>query len=556
MAEILTSWYKADLMRRFYEDTQDNEYYMFIGNDVTDVGAKITSVNSHYSQQRFMNHVLFGKKIDPNDIKFMIKYNPWQKGNVFDEYDDRENLTDKKFFCVVGPQLNKTGDYRVFKCIDNNGGGQVRTHPEFITGQTTYPIATDGYVWEYMFRITASEFEAYNANGYVPIMGDFNRDPYNENANTGYDAISPTTGSEITKIVLENPDANFGYPESRGKTNSITAAGVVTVDPVVDFPLNEIQDYYVGMSLRIENDAGNTFIYEISGYTYDEADNQGNFELELQTNLQLSLDGISSNQTYRVAPTIKIEGDGTGAQAYPILKNNIITDILVNNPGSGYNTATATVVDPKFDFDPEDPNTVDTRAEIRPVLSPKNGHNSDPILELESSRLLMYAYITETNNEQIGDTNTFSFVGLVKNPEWANTAYANSGPDVFDNRIAIVSDDYTNARVNQILTQTDANNDVIFQGKVHEIDVSANTIYLSEYMGPYENVDGEDISFDTNYNLQNESGTTITINTPIEDNVTTSPYVQRSGIIYFMEDITPLDRTPRSREEFKLVLEF
>ena len=555
MAEILTSWYKADLMRRFYEDTQDNEFYMLIGNDVTDVGGKITSVNSHYSQQRFLNHILFGKKIDKNDIKFMIKYNPWQEGQVFDQYDDKTDLSDKKFYCVVGPNLNKTGDYRVFKCVDNNDGGAVRQHPEFQPDQTTYPIATDGYVWEYMFRITAAEFEAYNANGFVPIMGDFNRDPYNENANTGYTAVSPTTGSEITQILLENPDENFGYPTSRGKTDSITADGTVTVDPFTNFPLNEITDYYAGMTLRIENDAGNTFLYEIVGYEYDETNNQGNFELRVD-NLELSLNGISDNNTYNVAPTIKINGDGSGASAYPILKDNIIQYIQMSDNGSGYNTATAEVVDPKFDFDPEDDNTVDTRAVIRPVLSPKNGHNFDPILELESRRLLMYAYITEADNGYIGDTNTFSYVGLVKNPEWANTAYANSGPDVFDNRIAVVTNDYTNATVNGLVLQTNANNDVIFQGKVHEIDSSANTIYISEYVGPYENVPGTSSSFDTDYSLQNESGTTITINTPVAQNVTTSPYIQRSGIIYFMEDITPLERTTKSREEFKLVLEF
>ena len=556
MAEILTSWYKADLMRRFYEDTQDNEFYMFIGNDVTDVGAKITSVNSHYSQQRFMNHILFGKKIDPDDIKFMVKYSPWQAGNVFDQYDDKENLEDKKFYCVVGPQLNKTGDYRVFKCLDNNGGAQVRTHPEFIPGETTYPIATDGYVWEYMFRITASEFEAYNAAGYIPIMGDFNRDPYNEDANTGYTAVSTTTGSEINQIILENAEANFGYPYAEGLTDTIDGEGNITVKPFVDYPLNEIADYYAGMTLRVENDAGNTFLYEVASYDYDENDNEGNFSLKLTNNLQLSLDGISSNQKWFVAPTIEINGDGSGAQAFPIIKDNIITEVRVNRPGSGYNTATATVVDPAFDFDPEDPNTVDTRAEIRPVLSPKNGHNFDPILELESRRLLMYAYITETNNEFIGDTNTFSYVGLVKNPEWANTDFANSGPDIFDNRIAIVSDDYANARVNELILQTDANNEVIFQGKVHEIDSSANTIYISEYMGPFANEGDSDISLDTNYNLQNETGTTITINSPVDQNVTTSPYKQRSGIIYFMEDITPLNRNSRSREEFKLVLEF
>lgn len=45
--------------------------------------------------------------------------------------------------------------------------------------------------------------------------------------------------------------------------------------------------------------------------------------------------------SYLSAPTITIKGDGVGANAYPIVVNGKITQIVVDKPGSNYKTATA-----------------------------------------------------------------------------------------------------------------------------------------------------------------------------------------------------------------------
>ena len=75
-------------------------------------------------------------------------------------------------------------------------------------------------------------------------------------------------------------------------------------------------------------------------------------------------------------------------------------------------------------------------------------------------------------------------------------------------------------------------------------------------MGPNVNQANNDISLDPTLALQNQTGQTITINTPVANNVIESRYTQRSGTIYFFEDFVPLVRTETSREEYKLVLEF
>lgn len=53
---------------------------------------------------------------------------------------------------------------------------------------------------------------------------------------------------------------------------------------------------------------------------------------------------INSGLNYTYTPTVTIYGDGSGAKAHAIIKNGKISDIIVDNPGSGYTQATAEIV--------------------------------------------------------------------------------------------------------------------------------------------------------------------------------------------------------------------
>ena len=81
-------------------------------------------------------------------------------------------------------------------------------------------------------------------------------------------------------------------------------------------------------------------------------------------------------------------------------------------------------------------------------------------------------------------------------------------------------------------------------------------MFIAEYNGPYQNAANSDISLDTSLPFRNETGQTIEINTPVDNNIIKPEYIQRTGKVYFMEDFFPLARTDLSREEFKIVLEF
>ena len=547
MAEVLTSKLKSDTTRMFYQDIQDNDFYVFVSS-VTQGSDRVSETNSQGSKNQFLENTVFGKKVLGTDTKFMIKYHPWQKDQTYVQYDDQEDMTDKKFYAVVGPTNNDTGDYRIFKCLFNNNDSPSTAPPNwnpFTEGQI-YRTA-DKYVWKFMYVITPSEFEAYNAVGFIPLADDLiiNPDP---NA----DANNVVYGSELSDIFVENPVDNAGYPSVSGFLMASPGNdGTLTVRAN---NINQIANFYSGMSIYVTNpDGGPSNLYVIDTYSFEIGNQFGKIKV---SGSPLS-DGVLNGSTFTIVPTCVIKGDGTGAKALPNVINGNISSLLILEQGSGYTNVTASIVDPTFDFDPEDPISIDVRAKLRPVLSPKGGHGWNMIDEMHCRHILLYGYITEANNNKIGATNTYSHLGIVKNPEFVS-ASANSAntPTVFDNRIEIITDQFAFATVDATLTQLNTDNEVIFTGKVHEVDDASNTVYLSSYMGPYQNGANNDTSLDYTLQLVNEQGQRITINSPQANNTVESDYVQRSGEVYFMEDFVPLARTRTSREEYKLVLEF
>jgi len=558
MAETLTTVLKTDTVRMFFDDLQENQYYVFVSS-VSTQSTDVDVVNSVQSKNEFLDKVLFGKKILNTDCKFMVKYYPWQAGQIFTQYDDRVDLASEKFYAVVGPNINDTGDYRVYKCLYNNEGAGVETAPNFnaTTVDQIYRTA-DGYIWKYMYKLTQAEFEAYNAVGYIPVVDDLTVAPFDFDANTAPNTapLPTTTGSTIDQIFVENASSNSGYPRATGTLQARPGNdGTIVIQGSLQYPLNEITNYYSGMSVTITDSQGRTRLYTCSTYTYDT--DAGTATIQLSAGDDPLSDGVNNGAAFEIVPRIDIVGNGSGAKAIPVVDDDSrITSVLVLEKGSGYHTVQASVVDPGFDFNPDDPNSIDLRATIRPIMSPKGGHNTDRIEELACRHILLYGYITENDNNRIGATNTYSHLGIVKAPEWqeANTALHN--PDVFDNRIAIVTDDYASVTVDSVLIQTDSNNNTTFSAKVHQIDPSANTIYLYNYNTIYTSTANNDVALDYSSNLITDSNVQIRINTPVANNVIESPYTQRSGLVYFMEDFAPLERTQNSREEYKLLLEF
>jgi hypothetical protein len=555
MAEILSNSFKTDVTRLFIDDLANNDYYVFVSGIDT-----FSPEDAQVSKTQFLEKTLFGKKILQNDIHFMIKYYPWQVGQVYVEYDDTVNLANQRFYAVVGPNDNDTGDYRVFKCLNNNNGATATTPPNYdVTNTNQIYITADGYVWKYMYVISTLEFDAYNAIGYVPITPT----PSPNNP-------VPSTLSTVSDIIVTNPNDNFGYEEyTGGVISSPGVDGNIIVTPFTNSPdWSQVTNYFTGQYMYTTNPGnGVSRLFEITYYSFNEASGNATIRVgaELITGVATpNLAGVASNANFKIFPKLQIVGDGTGAIAIPKIVNNRITSVTVLDEGNGYTSVNASVIDPGSNqFLPEDETTTDVRALIRPRLSPPGGHGFSLLDELRCKHFSFYGYITADDNTQIGDVNTYGAVGIVRSPDFDTGFTAN----VFDNRIAVVTDEYNKLTANGTIIQVDTNNNTVFSGKVHEIDTTANTVYIAEYLGPYSNnpstgstlhddATTNDVPLDLTLPFRNETGQTININSPIASNVTLSNYLQKTGEVYFMENFFPLARTDLSREEFKFVLEF
>lgn len=67
-------------------------------------------------------------------------------------------------------------------------------------------------------------------------------------------------------------------------------------------------------------------------------------EVPTSTNGVESISILNPGFGYTSTPTIKIQGDGTGATAHAVLVNGSIRSVVIDNPGVGYTAAIATVI--------------------------------------------------------------------------------------------------------------------------------------------------------------------------------------------------------------------
>lgn len=524
MTTVITSKYRTFNTDSLINDISINDYYLF-ASSIEDMSV----VNSERSATDFLENTLFGKKIDPANIFFMVDDNRWQYGVVYDQYDDTIDLSDKKFYTVVYPTDNITGDYRVYKCLFNNHGSPSYNAPNYdaFADDQIYRMG-DGYVWKFMYTITPIEFEKYSALNYVPVIGE--------------SAIANTAviGRSVDHIEVTNYDLNKGYELRSGDIEEVFTEDVVVYSSAGN--LSEIPNYYTGQNLYVINPDGTVArLYTIDTYSYNTSTLRATIRLVDKDSF------IQENCKFEIFPRIEITGDGSGAVAIPRINSlGTIETVLVLNRGSGYTNAAARIVTPLYGFDPTATNSVDVEAILRPILSPDGGHASNFASELKSKRALVYLNLTETDNITIPSSNQYTKIGIVKNP----TFTSNTNPDLFDNRLKLELSSIVLTE-NEIVTQVSGST-VTMTAQVHSVD--GNIAYLCDYHGPYQNyeIDGySDIPLDTTRPIISSQNRFISIN-----NVTRPTYIQKTGDVYYMTSFSPIVRTPSSNEEYKIILEF
>jgi hypothetical protein len=182
-------------------------------------------------------------------------------------------------------------------------------------------------------------------------------------------------------------------------------------------------DTYKGNILRVVGVSGGS-ITDVNKYgiIYGVTSDSSSYTFTIRGEYEpfvLTFNNSSDRVFYDILPHARISGDGTGAYGFLRLGKTgdadwrKVTGIDLVNGGRNYSQAAVEVVSPKSGG--TSGNTV--HPTLNAILSPKGGHGSNILKELNVSDVIMIAEIDDTNDSSIIPTDgTYRQFGIIRNP--------------------------------------------------------------------------------------------------------------------------------------------
>ena len=428
----MASYLKASIQRSYAEsfladlERNDNQYFFFIGRGTTwtaepEPNTYIDSVGSEY---QVMNNIIGYKKLNPQNIVFALPRYEWGGGTVYNQYNDTDALfddTNPKIFYVV------TDENNIYKCLGNSGGVASTIKP---TGVLTSPFgSSDGYLWKYISTVKEGDLP-YQLTDYIPI--DFATSSTDTESSNQYNTQVSAVNASITRIDLVNSSGasageythaitrNLAIGTPRPYTLNVTAFDPVTKkvtigdsDSVTRLTSRGSPNNFIGYILRVDSNEQNP--REVNNYaiiTGTSAVSDTRFEFTIQNDVMDFIITPTANGNFasvEVIPYIKIIGNGSGAYAFPKIDDSRkIFAVDVVSSGRNYSAALVEVTSPK--------SAVTNHPTLTAVLSPKGGHGSNILKELNTKDILIIVKITEDDSAKIVGGGSYRQFGIIKNP--------------------------------------------------------------------------------------------------------------------------------------------
>lgn len=469
----MASYIKASMERSYAEsflselERNENQYFFFV--------AKSTSWNNDNSppvytdtvasECRLINDIIGYKKITPADVLFALPRYTWTSGTVYDQYDDAVALfdsTNPKIFYVV------TDENHIYKCMGNNNGGLSTVKPSHTN--TTISTLSDGYSWKYLATVRESDMP-FELTDYIPVdiaknnMESVDIDTETTNQYTAQVLSVPGT---IDRVVLSGSGwvgASAGqYPytlsgafngsnfisdfiqissyERRSSNES-----VITIRDTSRDRLNALSGNnpgnFVGYIFRITESTANSNDVDnygvISGIDSSDSNSIKLILTDDAFPFRMTLPQTGFNQYVRgvIQPYIRIIGNGSGAYVFADMNiNKTIRSVSVSERGMGRNYTNA------FGEIITVPSSTTLRANVRVVLSNREGHGSNLLRELNVKDVLVVVNITDEDAETIRGGGTYRQFGIIKNPVLADGSSIIAGSQYpYYRDILLVSDD-------------------------------------------------------------------------------------------------------------------
>lgn len=435
----MPAYLKASIKRSYAEgflnelERNDNQYFFFVAKPTawTDENSPPTPGTNEYpdsdeNEREIMRNVIGYKKLNPKNILFALPRYEWTSGTTYDQYDDTEGLfdtDDPKIFYVI------TDENNIYKClsrptVDGTYNGQGLASTIKPTGTLTTPVTlSDGYSWKYLATVRSSDLP-YELTDYIPVDFITSRD---DTESTNQYAVQQTAVSgEITRLkfvtnggasAAEYSGTELGADNQPLRLGSYTTTGGIKLVKIQSADAGNIDmaNSRAGYILRVSNSTTNPQTNNNYGVIVESGTTSGVPYFIVQDDaVAFSVDNPTPNGTdftkFQVLPRIRITGDGGGAYAFPLMTDDKITGVQLINGGEDYTQANVAVT-----------TSIATQpTKIHPtitsVLSPKGGHGSNILKELNVKDIIIIIEILEEDEDKFIGGGSYRQFGIVKNP--------------------------------------------------------------------------------------------------------------------------------------------
>lgn len=227
--------------------------------------------------------------------------------------------------------------------------------------------------------------------------------------------------------------------------------------------------------------------------------------------------------------TITISGDGTGAVATANINvsSNVLRSIVVTNPGVGYTFASISI-------------SGGANAAAEAIISPNNGHGSNPLYELGGRNLVIYSKLQFDEDGKIPTTNDYRQVALLKDPYNKGTSNIISNT-VFSQATKIWTVGSGDYYEDEYVYQGSSLANYTFKGAVLKWDSANSIVYLLNTTG-------------TPTTDALIGATSVT--SRFVSNIELGELEENTGQILYLNNIQPVTRYEDQQEVFQIVLKF
>ena len=375
-----------------------------------------------------------------------------------------------------------------------------------------------------------------------------------------------TSDNRVYKVIDNNAGAAYSGSEPTSESTSPFALGGYVLKYMYSVTSAEAAKYLTTDYMPVSTDS-----------TVSAAATDGQIESLVvtagsgQTNgtYYAAVYGDGANQGTSSGAIVRITVSGGAIASFGLTAG---TDTTIHSGGTGYTYGTVNL-DSGYTFSDSGLSSASaiggTGGAIEVMISPKNGHGYDAVVELGGHYVMSATTLTQAENDDITTANDFRQVGIVVDPTTYGTTTVASDATSRQTYVVKMSSSSGTFDADEKITQASTGS----VGKVIEWDSTRSLLYFQqERFGDFgtNSTTGDNTAFSgANLITGGTSGATGTPSTTTETvtlansntvSLTTgyaNPELQPdSGTIIYLENRKPISRSSDQTEDIKIIIEF